>query len=164
MICRLSKLTELSGSMATIYSVLIEDDDVSLFEHFLQEQRANQLRELENIVSRLKIIGEHTGARSSFFKHNEGNPGDGLVALYDTPDKRLRLYAIRYGVDIVVLGGGGIKVVRALQEDSKLRYENYLLREIAKGLNESIQNKSIIFSEDRLEFEGDLEFEIEYYE
>lgn len=164
MICRLSKLTELSGSMATIYSVLIEDDDVSLFEHFLQEQRSNHSRELENIVSRLIIIGEHTGARSSFFKHHEGNPGDGLVALYDTPDKRLRLYAIRYGVDIVVLGGGGIKVVRALQEDSKLRHENYLLRKIAKGLNESIQNRSIIFSEDRLEFEGELEFEIEYYE
>jgi hypothetical protein len=108
-------------------------------------------------------MGRHTGARSSFFKHYEGNPGDGLVALYDTPEKRLRLYAIRFGADIVVLGGGGLKNVRALQEDPKLRRENYLLREVAKGLNKAIKNRSITFSYDRLEFEGNLKFEIGYY-
>ncbi|MBK6979124.1 MAG: hypothetical protein IPH28_20170 [Cytophagaceae bacterium] len=60
--------------------------------------------------------------------------GDGVCALYDDPDRNLRLYCIRYGKQIVVLGGGGHKpkTIRALQEDEKLKQENYLIRNISK--------------------------------
>lgn len=58
------------------------------------------------MVQRLKIIGTKTGAREQFFKLHEGNPGDGVCALFDLPDKNLRLYCIRYNTQIIILGGG----------------------------------------------------------
>lgn len=35
-----------------------------------------------------------TGAAEHFFKLNEGKPGDGVCALFDSPDKKLRIYCI----------------------------------------------------------------------
>lgn len=86
-------------------------------------------------------------------------PGDGVVALYDNPDKKLRLYAIRYGNDILILGSGGPKNVKALQDDEKLKKENYLLRAVSARIAEKIKDREIKFSANNLELEGELEFE-----
>lgn len=96
----------------------------------------------------------------SFFKEKEGGPGDGVCALYDEESK-LRLYCIKYGTQLVVVGGGGPKpkTVRAFQEDEKLKEENYLLREISKQITEKIKTREIWFSKDFLDFIGSLEFD-----
>ena len=99
--CRIVKLTRFSGSKASVYSVVVDDFSTTLFENFVQENEISHTEEVINIGMRLHTIGNDTGARYSFFKHKEGIPGDGVVALYDTPDKKLRLYAIRYGNDIL---------------------------------------------------------------
>jgi hypothetical protein len=112
------------------------------------------------MVQRLKTIGTKTGAREQFFKLHEGNPGDGVCALFDLPDKNLRLYCIRYNTQIIILGGGGIKLVRAFQQDSKLTKENYLLRELSKQITERIKEKDIRFSKDGNDFEGDFAFNL----
>ena len=59
------------------------------------------------------------------------------------------------------MGGGGPKNVRALQEDEKLKKENYLLRDISSRITERIREGRIQFSEDYLDFTGDLEFKEE---
>ena len=59
------------------------------------------------------------------------------------------------------MGGGGPKNVRALQEDEKLKKENYLLRDISSRITERIREGRIQFSEDYLDFTGDLEFKQE---
>ena len=115
---KLEKINELSGAGATIYSVLLEDEEQSLFEHFLEENQLKYREELKDILKRLNVIGHQTGAREQFFKLEEGSGGDLVCALYDDPDKKLRLYAIRYGKTTVILGGGGVKgkQIRAWQE------------------------------------------------
>ncbi|WP_107038590.1 hypothetical protein [Brumimicrobium mesophilum] len=105
---------------------------------------------------RLKIIGNETGARESFFKTKEGVPGDGVCALYDTPDKKLRLYCIRYGKELIIIGSGGQKNVRALQGDEKLEKENYILRWLSAKITECMQNGELSFSSDYMNFEGNL--------
>ena len=57
--------------------------------------------------------------------------------------KNFRLYCIRYGTSIIILGGGGYKpdTIKALQENEKLTKENYLLRQIAKEINQRIEEK-----------------------
>jgi hypothetical protein len=79
-----------------------------------------------------------------------------VCALYDTPDKHLRLYCIRMGNAVIILGGGGPKSTKTLQEDPKLKKENYLLRDISQYITENMNTKVIRFSDDELELLGEL--------
>lgn len=134
------------------------------FDSFLFENKNVFLSELKDIISRLKSIGNATGAREQFFKINEGIPGDGVCALYDSSDKKLRLYCIRYGTLIVIVGGGGPKEVRKLQQNNKLKNENYYLRKLSKQITERLKDGEIWFTNDKMDFEGNLEFNDEDYE
>ncbi|MBI9036301.1 MAG: hypothetical protein JEZ03_17710 [Bacteroidales bacterium] len=124
----------------------------------MEENKDSFKSELKDILTRLNTIGKITGAREHFFKLKEGSPGDGICALYDKPGSKLRLYCIRYGTSLIVLGGGGPKSknIRALQEDKKLNRENQILKEISQLINNKTQMKEIRFSSDYMEFEGDL--------
>ncbi|RLD57793.1 MAG: hypothetical protein DRJ01_13460 [Bacteroidetes bacterium] len=163
---KLVKISKFSGNEASVYTLLIENEqgkfEESLFDIFINENKTLYLSEIKNIFSRLKTIGNDTGARESFFKTNEGVPGDGVCALYDSPSKKLRLYCIRYGKELIVLGGGGPKNVKALQDDKKLKKENYFLRWLSKKITECIRNNDILFSNDFMDFEGDLIIKDDY--
>ena len=163
---KLVELEEYTGDGATIYSVYIEEEGKTLFDKFVEENIISFKDEIFFIFDRLEVMGNDTGAREGFFKHYEGDLGDGVVALYDEPEYNLRLYCIRYGTQIIILGGGGPKPkdIRALQEDDKLKDENYLLRNISKQITERIKDKLITHSPDGFYLEGELEFEDESHE
>lgn len=150
------ELDEFSGKKAGVYSVLIKDEEKTLLDKFVEENESEFETELGSVIDRLEIIGHITGAREHFFKHNEGTIGDGVSALYDSPDRKLRLYCIRYGSTCIILGGGGIKNVRALQDDEKLRTENYLLRSISKKITELLKEGSPWWSNDGKRLDGDM--------
>ena len=61
---------------------------------------------------------------------------------------------------MVVLGGGGNKPknIRALQENPKLKKENYILREVSKTITERLKNKDIWFVNNFKDLEGELDF------
>ncbi|MBC7571628.1 MAG: hypothetical protein H7319_18155 [Spirosoma sp.] len=124
-------LGEFSGSGAALYSIAIDKNEETLYDSFLAEYSDLFPEEVNDIVDRLDAIAR-LGARANFFKENEGSlgAGDGVVALFDLPDKHLRLYCIRFGSVALIVGGGGPKpkTIRALQEDPKLTAENYRLR------------------------------------
>lgn len=156
----LVKLSKLSGQEASVYSVYLKDEQRTLFDRFLEENKNSFKSELNTILIRLKTIGHDTGARKQFFKTNEGKPGDGVCALFDIPKSNLRLYCIRYGTLLVILGGGGYKpkTMRALQEDPKLEEESLLMRKISKDIQNRMKEKELSFTDDYMDFEGDLIF------
>lgn len=156
----LVKLNKLSGGKASIYTVHLENEQKTLFDLFLEENKISFKSELKDIVSRLNVIGNKTGANEYYFKQKEGKPGDGVCALYDKPNSKLRLYCIRYGSSIVILGGGGYKSksIREFQKDDKLTEENYFLRQLSKEITTRIKDGEIRFSTDYMDFEGDLTF------
>jgi len=159
--CRLVKLSKFSSNKATVYSIIINNEQNTLFDKFIQENANSFINELKDISKRLVTIGHKTGARENFFKRNEGIPGDGICALYDEPGSHLRLYCIRYGTQIIVLGNGGPKPksIRSFQENEKLTDENYFLRWLSKEISKRIKNRDIEYSNDYLEFVGELEFD-----
>lgn len=163
---RLVKIKQLSGKNASIYSAVYNDDQITLFDKFLNENIITFKSELLSIVIRLKVIGKKTGARETFFKLEEGNLGDGVCALYDNPKKNLRLYCIRYGSSLIIIGGGGYKAktVRALQDDPKLKKENHLMREISKLIKQKMEEGVISFTDDYYDFEGNLDLKRSEYE
>jgi len=157
--CEIVKLEEFSGDEASVYSIYIEEEEMTLYDKFVIENKANFLAEINDINKRLISIGK-IGAKDIYFKLNEGAPGDGVCALYDNPNSNLRLYCIRYGTSIVLVGGGGYKPksIRALQEDKKLEDENYFLRKLSAEIKQRMQEKDLKFTNDYLDFEGDINF------
>ena len=97
------------------------------------------------------------GFTDTFFKLNEGKPGDGICAITDWKGK-LRLYCIRFGNILLVLGGGGPKTTRTYQEDPKLLSENLLLRNVSDVMAEAIREKDLKIEEDG-SLSGDLVIE-----
>jgi hypothetical protein len=155
---KLIKLTQLSGNKASIYSILFDEINQTSFDIFINENKNEFKSELKDITSRLVSIGKSVGAREHFFTTGEGIPGDGVCALCDTPSKKLRLYCIRYGSLIIIIGGGGPKKVRKFQEDKKLKEENFFLRKLSAEITFRIRNDEIWYSVNNMEFGGNLTF------
>jgi len=164
--CQLIKISQLSGPMGSVYTILPDEEEITAFQNFISNNKNSFKSEINDIVGRLKIMGSRTGMREDFFKLYEGNPGDGVCALYDKDDSNLRLYCIRYGSQIIILGSGGHKPksIRSFQEDEKLEKENFILRDLSKLITEKMRDKEIWFSEDGLDFEGELTIENINYE
>lgn len=157
---RIQKLEQFTGEQAGIYSVFLEDEQQTMFERFLKENISLFKSEIIDITQRIKAINEKTGAREQYFKFKEGIPGDGICALYDLPEKHLRLYCIRYGGSLLILGGGGLKEkeIRAFQENEKLTEENYFLRKVSDLITERIKDGEIEYTADYTQLTGNLDF------
>ena len=143
----LVELDEFNSNAGHIYSVAVDCSDNTLFDMFLEENDEEYRKELGEIMVKLNTMSTYTGFSDNYFKLNEGKPGDGLCAITDTKGK-LRLYCIRFGNILLVLGGGGPKTTRTYQEDPKLLSENLLLRDISNAMSKAIKSKDILIEED----------------
>lgn len=157
----LVKLAGFSNDEVSVYTLLNCDTGISLFQSFIQENQHQFPDEVKDIAKRILSFKE-VGAREQFFKHKEGNPGDGVCALYDGEDSNLRLYCIRYGTVLVILGSGGHKpkTTRRLQETKKLEDENQIMRNLSSEIEKRRRNGDLSFSKDFLEIEGDMIFNL----
>jgi hypothetical protein len=153
------KLENLSGVRATVYSVTLNDETHTLFERFIVENRSDYINELKDISTQIRVIAHKTGIRDNFFDKPEGKFGQDIWALYDKPRGRLRLYCMQLGHIVIILGGGGPKNTRTLQEDPKLKLENDLMRMVSDALTQRIKDKEIRWSSDGTELIGDLIFD-----
>lgn len=146
----IEEIEELSGNACHIYSLREDGSENSLFDDFIVRNSDLYEDEVIDIYNRLKYMGNEGGAREGFFKLNEGKPGDGIVALYDRPDSRLRLYCIRYGAVTLIVGDGGAKPksARTWQEVPELDSSVKRLMQISDKIYEAIREKDIRFTED----------------
>lgn len=157
------ELDDFSGSEATIYSIIPEGEDDTLFDGFVDEHKDEHKKELKEILSRIKQIGRTTGARESFFKR-EGDwefvkkYGEYVYALYDEEESNLRLYCIRFSSVVVILGGGGYKdkSVRQWQDDPKLSEEARRVMAYAERILKQLDDGDLYWSECGTELEGRL--------
>jgi len=145
----LVELEEFDPAMGHIYSVAVDDSNKTLFDLFLEENDADYRLELAEIITKLKTMSSMTGFTDNYFKLNEGTLGDGVCAITDLKGK-LRLYCIRFGNILLVLGGGGpkSKLIRTLQEDPKLLMENNNVRIISAAMAKAIREKELRIEED----------------
>ncbi len=144
----LIKLDQFSGKRTNFYTVAVDDDDKSLFQHFIESNLEQHGMEIRNLLMRIKAMGDVTGAREHFFKLREGKADDAVAALYDIPSKKLRLYCLRYGNCTVILGDGGPKTTRTYNEDENLDGKVRLLQRISKLLDNGIRNREVRINED----------------
>lgn len=157
----LVKMPQFSNENVSVYTLADTGSGISVFQKFIQENKDGFPDEVKDIAQRIMSFKE-VGARHNFFKHEEGKPADGVCALYDKEESNLRLYCVRYGTVLVILGGGGHKpkTTRKLQETEKLEIENQLMRDLSAEIDKRRRNGDIEFSKDFLDIEGDLIFNL----
>lgn len=148
----LVELDEFNCGAGHIYSVAVDDAEETLYDLFLSENIAEYRSELEEIAYKLNSMSTWTGFTDNYFKLNEGKPGDGICAITDFKGK-LRLYYIRFGNILLVLGDGGpkSKMIRAYEEDPKLLSENLLIRKVSEAMAKAIREKNL-----KIEADGSL--------
>ena len=144
------EMKELSGDKAHIYSVILNGDGDTLLEQFFNEN-SSQEKLLKKMLIKIKTMADKTGCLRQFFKDGEGRLGDGVVAL---AVQNLRLYGIYFNSTVVLLGSGGIKNVRAYQDDPVLNKKAEQVKSIASEINRAIINKEFKVS-DNGELEAD---------
>ena len=159
----ITKNLSLSGNKCSIYSVRIEDETETLLERFARENTPDYREQVREILLRLRIIGNETGARDSYFKQKEGKPGDGIEALYDSDESKLRLYCIKNGSIALIMGGGGPKRGGAWQDYPKLTQENELLQRISNTLMKALVDHDLQWSPNGMELTGNLTLDTDDY-
>ena len=145
----LIELDEFNCGAGHIYSVAVDGADQTLYDLFLEENEGDYRAELGEIAHKLNTMSTWTGFTDNYFKLNEGKPGDGVCAITDLKGK-LRLYCIRFGNILLVLGGGGpkSKLIRAYEDDPKLLSENLMIRAVSDAMAKAIREKDLILEED----------------
>ncbi len=142
------EMKELSGDKAHIYSVILNGEEDTLLEQFFNENSSHK-KLLDKMLIKIKTMADKTGCLRQFFKDGEGRLGDGVVAL---AVQNLRLYGIYFNSTVVLLGSGGIKNVRAYQDDPILNKKAEQVKSIASEINRAIINKDFKVSDN-----GELE-------
>ena len=139
---KIVEMEDFSGEKAKIYSVILDGDEETLLEQFMEENIQYRY-DLLKIVRKIREMADSTGCRRFFFKEGEGRLGDGMVALNYTG--LLRLYGIYFNNTVVLLGSGGLKPpgVRSWQESPELRPKGEQMEEIAAEINRKIKEKEL---------------------
>ena len=154
---KLVKLSKFSGNKSSLYSIILDGDNETLFDTFVRNNVGNHLKEIEQIFATLDAIGKKVGGQDIYFRRKkEGKGGDGVEAIYDFPAAKFRLYCIRYGSATLVLGDGGEKNVRAWQDDVQLSKAAKEMMAISKILTEAIRERELSWSNN--DFIGKSEF------
>jgi len=119
-----------SGTKINIYSVVLDNSGINEFEKFLTEFSDNYIEDINNIISKIDIIANVTGAREEFFKYErQASVFRFLNKVKNKKAKgkkyresKTRLYCIKVGESILIIGGGGIKEdnIEKFQEDTRL--------------------------------------------
>lgn len=156
---RIVEIKELSGPACKIYSIAFDGSGGdTLFDEFLDRMEDEYPIEVEEIWEKLEFMGREGGARLQFFRENEGTPGDGVVALLKESGFTLRLYAIKYGTILLILGSGGYKDVEAWQDDDVLKKHAKEMIKISGMITQRVKEHDITISTDGT-LNGNLYFE-----
>ena len=157
------EISDLSGPGCKIYSVVRDGEEGTLLDEFIERMDAQGYSECVNeILLALTSFGREFGAREQFFRLNEGKPGDGVVALLKKKRFQIRLYGIRFGNVLLILGSGGVKPpgIASWQQDPVLKEHAEEMITLSRQIQERIINKEIFISPQG-ELSGNLRFDQE---
>jgi len=133
------ELPALSGNKTKIYSVYIENEQLTLYEQFIQANQHNFEKEVVNIDERLEMVGNDYGLIQEYFDTGSGRFGQNLCTFKDRPGSHLRLYFIEFGFKTIILGSGGEKPKdkRTSQEVPILDRERNLIGLVSETLQKA---------------------------
>lgn len=148
-----------SSEIASLYTIIFEDNDMSEFGKFLSrfKDNARLQRDYQIILYALQKILEN-GVLERYFRP-EGKYADRVCAL-PIDSGRLRLYCLRMSDKILILGNGGIKETKTYNENQELNGYVLDLQKFDALLKDAEKDGSIIVKETVLDGINDKIFEL----
>jgi len=151
------------------YSVVVDNDTVSLFEKFIAAHETTNKEKLYHIVKWIAVIGNKYGAQPHLFRP-EGEtadtsalpPAENRNPSYIENGKKkpnsLRLYCLRANEHVVFLFNGNLKTAQKAQDCPNVQKHFKLANQITKAIDEAFKQKDIHWNETHtdIEFQSDL--------
>ena len=156
------------------YSLVINDNNLSLFEEFVAVQTKSNKSKLNHILSWIKIIGVKYGAQPHHFRSEaaiadtSALPPKGVKRepAYIEKGKKssnmLRLYTFRLNENVVFLFSGDLKTSRYAQDCPNVSSHFSLANKLTAAIQAALEEKEIRWIEDftQIEFEQDFKLEL----
>lgn len=137
------------------YSVWINDDNKSLFEHFITCHENTERDKLNHVLTWIQFIGDKYGALPHFFRP-EAELADASALPPKGKDRKpqytecgktkansLRLYCLRANENVVFLFGGAIKTKQKAQECPNVKSHFKLANQLTKAIDNAFKEKDI---------------------
>lgn len=151
------------------YSVVLENENNSIFENFIAVHEKTNIEKLYHIVKWIEVIGKKYGAQPYLFRP-EGEIAD-TSALPPATNKNpsyiengkkksnsLRLYCLRANEHVVFLFNGDLKTAQKAQDCPNVNKHFKLANQITKALDEAFKQGEIKWNETQSDivFDSDL--------
>lgn len=148
-----------SSPIASLYTIIFEDDNMSEFAKFITRFKddGKLQRDYQIILYALQKILEN-GALERYFRP-EGKYSDRVCAL-PVDSGRLRLYCLRLSDKILILGNGGIKETRTYNENIQLNGYVMDLQKFDALLKTAQKDGAVTIEETRLDGIENKTFEL----
>lgn len=151
-------IEEVQFSKVTFYSVVIENEEKSLFQDFISRMKNNPTNDYFQLIHHLTELGQIYGAKPERFRfENDAHAVPKFKTL-----KTLRLYCLRISDEIVILFNGDYKTAKKVQECPKT-YPHFLLANtLSKKISLAIIEKElqIDFNNHKLIFDKNFYIEL----
>lgn len=141
-----------------LFSIRINDDECEMMKFANKLINYEKRDDLQKIAQQFSKIGEF-GAEERFFRP-AGKFKDNLWELpgHYLVKSNYRLYCLRYGTSVVILGNGGLKETRTYQDDPALHEFVIMLQKIDEKIRQLITQGELIITNKQIT--GKLEFYI----
>lgn len=155
------------------YSVVIDDQTISMFENFITVHEKHNKEKLYHIVKWIEVIGKKYGALPHLFRP-EGETADTSAlppAANKTPSyidqgkkkpNPLRLYCLRANNHVVFLFDGDLKTAQKARECKNVKKHFILANQITKALDEAFKQKDIKWNDTQTDIVYDTDLEIHF--
>ncbi len=140
------------GKKAAFYTIKLYDEFESETDKFLIKYSTKKAKQISEISSKIDLMINKRGCLETLLTKEYGN-------IYKFKEGKLRLYCLLFGKVAIVLGGGGIKNVRATQDSIELSAYVKLLDIVDKEITKKIDLDEITITDNRII--GDLNFNLE---
>lgn len=141
-----------------LFSICIDDDECEMMKFANKLIKDEKRDDLQKIAHQFTKIGEF-GAEERFFRP-AGKFKDNVWELprHYIVKSNYRLYCLRYGTSVVILGNGGLKETRTYQEEPELHEFVMMLQAIDEKIKQLVNKGELMIANKQIT--GKLEFYI----
>jgi hypothetical protein len=156
------------------YSVCMENNELSIFEEFIERHSTTNKDKLNHVLAWLKEIGNKYGAQPHLFRP-EGETADAsalppmgkdrkpcFTEYGKTKANNLRLYCLRANENLVFLFNGDIKTAQYAQDCPNVKTHFKLANQLTKAIDKAFKEKDIIWKDDFTEIDCDDDFKLQF--
>lgn len=144
-------------SNVTFYSVKLENENISLFQNFIQQNNKKSPSEVERVKQHIQFIGMFGAKMERFRPEKKAH----AIPTFETKN-HLRLYSLRLTDEIVILYSGDFKTAKKAQDCPNVFPHFQLANSISEKILKALKNKTITidFINNSLIYQKDFIIEI----